>query len=123
METQSPDVLVDSLAKRVDIAKTEITRLHKDGEEHKGQIAEKEAELNGLRNKLNNLNSLLAENELLCPHCQAPLLRRDFHTVYGHYQGREAEADIEYVEYECGYSTEEGRAEPLSPCGSEQNQP
>ena len=94
LETQSPDVLVDSLAQRVDIAKIEITRLREDGEDHKGQIDKKEAELEKLSKKLNKLNSLLAEHELLCPHCQAPLLRRDWHTIYGEYNRREVESDI-----------------------------
>lgn len=120
---QSPDALVDSLAKRVDIAKTEIGRLHEDGEEYKGQISEKETELDDLRKKLSKLNSLLADNELLCPHCEAPLLRRDWHTIYGEINGREVEADLEYVEYECGYATKEGEEEPLSACGSSPNMP
>jgi hypothetical protein len=118
MEKQSPDVLVDSLAKRVEIAKTEISRLHMDGEEHKGQIQEKETVLAKLSEKLNKLNSLLVDNDLLCPHCQAPLSRRELHTIYGEANGREMEADIECIEYECGYATTEGEENPVSPCGS-----
>lgn len=71
-----------------------------------------------LSGKLNKLNSLLEENELLCPVCKAPLLRRDWHTVYGYCDGRDVEADIEYVEYECGFTRSEDQAEPISICGS-----
>jgi hypothetical protein len=116
LETQSPDVLVDLLNKRVNITKEEILRLNQDGYEHKEQIAEKETELEMLSQKLSKLNYFLAENELLCPHCQAPLLRRACHTIYGEYQGREVEADIEYVEYECGLIRD--GAEQISPCCS-----
>lgn len=117
-EIQSPDVLVESLANRVEIAKNEISRLRDDGEDHKGQIYEKEAELQLLRGKLNKLNSLLEESELLCPECKAPLLRRDWHTIYGSCNGRDAEAEIEYVVYECGYVRSEDQSEPISTCGS-----
>jgi hypothetical protein len=120
VESQSPDALVESLAKRVDIAKTEIGRLQKDGEEYKGQLSEKEAELTRLAVHLKKVNALLIDNELLCPKCGAPLLRRDWFPIYGHYNGREVEADIEYVEYECGYATREDQDEPVSPCGADQ---
>ena len=73
LEAQSPDVLVNSLSQRVEIAKLEITRLREDGEDHKGQISEKEAKLGILSKRLDQLNSLLEDNDLLCPHCQAPL--------------------------------------------------
>lgn len=121
LQSQSPDVLVESLAKRVEISLTEIHRLKEDGEDHKGQILEKETELNDLRNTLKKLNILLEENDLLCPHCQAPLAIRDWKTIYGHSGGREVEVDVEYVEYECGYATLEGEAEPLGKCKNEKN--
>ena len=122
-ESQSPDALVESLAKRVDIAKSENARLQQDGEEYKGQLAEKEAELTILAGHMKKVNSLLVDHELLCPHCGAPLLRRDWFPIYGHVNGREVEADIEYFEYECGYATREDQTDPVSPCGEEKLRP
>lgn len=123
LETQSPDVLVESLASRVEIAKIEISRLREDGEDYKGQIAEKEGKLHLLNGKLNKLNVLLKDSELLCPECQAPLLRRDFHTIYGYMNGREVDAEIEYVEYECGFARREDQEVPIAPCGATKGKP
>jgi len=118
LETQSPDVLVESLASRVEIAKNEISRLREDGEDYKGQIAEKEGKLHLLNGKLNKLNVLLKDSALLCPKCQAPLLRREYHTIYDYMDGREVDAEIEYVEYECGFARREDQDVPISPCGA-----
>jgi hypothetical protein len=123
LDTQPPDVILNSLDRQVDIAKSEIIRLHKAGEEHKGQIAEKEAALKGLGNRLLKLTDLLAKNELLCSHCQAPLIWRDWQPIHGYYNCREVEADIEYVDYECGYATREAGKEPISECSSTETTP
>lgn len=116
LETQTPDSLVESLSKRVAIAKSEIEALNQDGEKHQSEIARKEKELSGLSNKLAQLQELLRDSDLLCPECSAPLARRDSFSIYGEVNGREVEADIGYTEYECGYAVREDQAEPVSPC-------
>ena len=116
LETQSPDVLVDSLARRVEVARSEIVELSKDSAQHKDEIDLKESELSELKERLDELTTLLKDTDLVCPTCQAPLTRRDFHTIYGEMGGREVEADIGFVEYACGYSTSDDRQEPLSKC-------
>ncbi len=106
------------------IAKAEISRLKNDTDSHSSEIEEKENELDGVRKKLESLSVLLEDHELLCPECKAPLLQRHFHTIFGIAGGREMEADIEIVEYECGLVLEEGKADPSYPCkNTKQNQP
>lgn len=115
--TQSPDALVDSLASRVEAAKSEIVRLRSDVELNASEIAMKEDELRRVRDQLANLLNSVEDYELVCPHCRAPLLHRHSHRIFGHAGGREVEADIEVVEYECGLVLKEGEREPLSRCG------
>lgn len=117
LERQSPDVLVNALAKRVDIAKKEIEALSKDGAIHAEEIARKEKSLAILKRKVETLDQLLKETDMVCPHCQAPLTRREWHTIYGEVDGREAEANIEYIEYACGFSTTDDGRGPISECG------
>ncbi|MGX5673999.1 hypothetical protein [Thermomonas fusca] len=119
LETQSPDALVDALARRVEVARAEITELSHDSVKHKNEIREKEQDLAELQGKLGELTSLLKDTDLVCPTCHAPLMRRESHTVYGEINGREVEADILFTEYACGYATSDDRAEPLSKCGAE----
>lgn len=116
LETQSPDALVDALAKRVEVAKVEIVELSRDAEKHKDEIEHKEHELAELEGKLDDVTALLKDSDLVCPTCQAPLTRRECHTIFGEINGREVEADIEFIEYECGYATSDDQAEPMSLC-------
>ena len=112
-EKQSPDVLVESLSRRVEIAKYEISKLREEGEDHKGQIAEKENELNLFKYKLDKLISLVADSDLVCPDCGAPLVRREYYTIYG---PGDQDAEVEYTEYECGYVRDEGNAQRNNSC-------
>ena len=115
-KSQSPDVLVTALSSRVEIAKSEIQRLKQDGDAHQVEIREKENRLRLLEEQLTVLNDLIEDSELVCPRCKSPLATRASHTIYGHVNGREVDADIEYLEYECGFSTDGG--EVKSPCNS-----
>ncbi len=115
-ESQSPDVLVTALSSRVDITKAEILRFKQDGDAHQVEICEKENQLRRLEEQLAVLQKLIEDSELVCPKCKAPLVTRESHTIYGHVNGREVDADIEYLEYECGFSTDGG--EDKSPCRS-----
>jgi hypothetical protein len=114
IEKQSPDVLVESIARRYEIAKSEITRLREDGEGHKGQIAEKEDELSLFKYKLDKLVNLVAESDLVCPYCGAPLTTRNYYTIYG---PGDQDAGVERVEYECGYVRDEGSLQDCHHCG------
>jgi hypothetical protein len=51
-----------------------------------------------------SLVQLIKDSDLVCPECAAPLIRRESYTIFGESGGREVEADVGYVEYECGLS-------------------
>ncbi|WP_355581500.1 hypothetical protein [Xanthomonas cannabis] len=123
LEKQTPDSLVESLSKRVGIAKSEIESLNQDREKHRTEIEHKESELEGLGDKLNKLQDLLKDSDLVCPECEAPLIRRGSFPISGEINGREVEADISYAEYECGYSVSDDRAVPVSPCQANRGEP
>jgi hypothetical protein len=120
-ESQSPDVLVTALSSRVEIAKAEILRFKQDGDAHLIEISEKETQLHRLEEKLTVLLELIEDSELVCPKCKSPLAMRGSHTIYGHINGHECDADIEYLEYECGFATDGG--EEKSPCAGQSNKP
>lgn len=113
-EKVAPDALVEALSERVEASLKEISRLKTDGEEYEGQILEIENVLEETRNHLNNLS----EEGLLCPKCHAPLIRKYSTTTSNEMHGREVEYDIEFTEYECGYSVNDAWPEPISKCGN-----
>lgn len=115
MEKQTPDALVESLSRRVELTKAEISRLLQEGEEYKGQITDKEDELRSIKLKLDKLSSLVEDSDLVCPECGAPLLRREYYTIYG---PGDQDAGVEYVEYECGYVVDEGGRHGDRCCGN-----
>lgn len=114
LESQTPDALATALSSRVEIALKEIERLRADGGKHQEEITRKEEELHGLKNRLNELSSLIQDSDLVCHYCGSPLIQRVCYPIYGHVGGREVEADEEYVEYECGLSVRGG--EEVAPC-------
>lgn len=114
-EKQSPDVMVESLARRVEIARAEISRLKDEGEEYKGQLSGKEEELHLVKFKLDKLAALLADSDLVCPDCGAPLVSRHYYTIYG---PGDQDAGVEYAEYECGYVRDEGNEKGNRPCSA-----
>lgn len=110
------DALVTALSDRARIAAEEVDRLRLDGELHQGVVASKEQEVEELKQALTTVNELMDETNLVCPECRAPLTRRESFPIHGYIGGREVEADVEYREYECGYSVREDQAVPLSTC-------
>jgi len=116
LESLTPDALTASLSSRISIALTEIERLKADGDKHKDEVTSKTDEMHLLEAQLTGLLQLIQGSELVCNRCGAPLSRRASHTILGHAGGREVEADIEFIEYECGSAFEDGRE--VSPCGT-----
>lgn len=114
LKSQTPDALATTLSSRVKILLDELVRLKTDGDMHIQKIALKEEEIRAIQSCLNALSELIQESDLACPNCGAPLVRREAHTIHGHSGGHELEADVEYLEYQCGLSLDEGRE--LSPC-------
>lgn len=111
-EKQTPDVLLESVAKRFEIAKHEIARLKAEGEEYKGQLTENEELLLCYKFKLDKVVVLMADTDVVCPYCKGPLVDRNHYTIYFGDQ----EADVQRIEYECGYVRDEGDLERCRPC-------
>ncbi|MFW1459629.1 hypothetical protein ACEV75_18380 [Vibrio parahaemolyticus] len=114
LKALSPNELAKSLSDRVDIMMSEIKRLRSDDSLNQDLINKKESELALVRAEVSKLSGIMEEYNLVCPSCSSPLLRRDFHTVYGYCGDKEMEADIEYVEFECGLSMNDGSV--TTPC-------
>ena len=112
-KTQSPDVLAQSLAARVNLFEDELRRLEQDKSSTQEQVKAKEAELNQAREKAEELTKKVLHarellSDFLCPHCGAPLAERAFHSESVEYQGRETDVDHEYTAFECGYEIVDG---------------
>ncbi len=114
LESRTPDALATALSSRIRVAIDEIDRLKADGDKHKEEIRMKEEQLQLVRERLDNLSALIAETDLICKKCGAPLSERSFYPISGYVGGREVEAQGEYVEYQCGLALREGIE--VSPC-------
>jgi hypothetical protein len=110
------DALVTALSDRAHAAVEEIARLRRDGELHQGAIARKEQEVEELQHALATVNNLLDDTNLLCPSCRAPLVRRESFPITGYVGEHEVDADVEYLEYECGYASRDDWTAPVSVC-------
>lgn len=124
LESFSPDVLAQRLAERVKILSSQLESLNSDHDANKNLIKEKEAELEEIKKRIKRYHIALENAKerldeiriagLFCPKCGALLERREAHQVFMEIDGRDLEADIEVVSYQCGYSTIDGRED--GPC-------
>lgn len=114
LESQTSDALTTALSARVEITLKEIKRLKDDGDQHKDQLDKKENELQALLHRLDSLSSLIKDSDLVCSKCGEPLNHRSIYPIYGHMDGREIEADGEYIEYSCGRTIRDGKE--MTPC-------
>lgn len=114
LKFQTPDALASALSDRIKISLDEIARLKIDGHTHLQEIAQKEEDLRALQERLGVIAELIQDSDLVCPECEAPLVRREEHPIHGYIGDHEIEANVEYLEYECGLSLDDGRK--LSPC-------
>lgn len=117
LEKQTPDVLVAALSARVKTTNEELEHMLADASISKEAIVAKEGELLAIKDQLDKLSALIEDFDLVCPKCGAPLSRRESYTIYGHVGDREADAEVEYVQYECGLTINAGEEE--SPCAAE----
>ena len=117
LEDQSPDLLLDRITKRASLLSEELANLSNESEENKSLISEKETELKEINDQMLHYKFQLAKaiglmTEHFCPKCaDAPIVIRNFYPVFGYVNGKEIEADSEYVEYECGYILRDGKEE------------
>lgn len=116
LKAQTPDALASALNDRIKVTQDEIGRLKADGDMHRKEIESKEEELQGIQDKLSSLSDLIRESDLVCPECGDPLMRRHVYTIYGGPDG-DSEADVEFVEYQCGLAID-GMGVETSRCGN-----
>ena len=109
LETQTPDALAKALSARVEIMSKELERMLADDSSNKDEIRQKEAALLSIKEKLDNLSSLIKDFDLVCPKCGAPLATRVYAPMSGYAGGREIDYDIEIIQYDCGLSLEDGQ--------------
>lgn len=101
-----PDVLLDSLEKRLQATQTELERLNTDSEKNAALILEKENERAELLEEIADLRERLDE----CPHCGAELVMKS--------EGIDG-LEYENKSYACGYLT----GEHNHPCPFDPNYP
>ena len=112
-QSQSPDVLAQSLAGRVKLLEEELKRIDQDKSSTQEQVKAKEMELKDARLQAEELTKKVLHakellSDFLCPHCGAPLAERAYHSESVEYQGRGVDIDHEYTAFECGYELVDG---------------
>ena len=120
-QSQTPDIAVELLSKRVKSISDELTRLHQDNQSGAELIQNKERELEIAKFEMSQLRVQIARAEELlsdfsCPQCKAPMISREFHYECIEYKGRELDVDHEIVLYECGLELVDGKESTA--CGS-----
>ena len=112
--SNTSDVLSENLSKRIDILKGEIEDLNQDGEQNAQIISEKEAAIaeieqanTELNEKIDNAKELFSE--FSCPNCEAVMVTRDYYPIHAFINGRDCEAEGEFIVYECGYTIKDGQ--------------
>lgn len=115
----SADDLLRVVGQRANAAMEEIRRLEQDGERSKEALAKKQGELLALRKSVSSAWELLKETDLTCPMCDSPLAIRHSFTDTISIGGKDIDADLEYIQYECGYATRDDRDQPVSLCSKQ----
>jgi hypothetical protein len=119
----SADDLLRVVSQRAHTAMEEIRRLEKNGERSEVELARKQGELLALRESVSSAWQLLKEADLICPMCESPLAVRHSFTDSMSVGGKDIDADLEYIQYECGYATRDDRDEPVSVCSKQSQEP
>jgi DNA repair exonuclease SbcCD ATPase subunit len=117
-KSKSPDVLAESLTKRVSSLEGELRRLEQDKTANADQIKEKETELAAARAEAEELSKQIRHarallKDFLCPYCGAPMTEKAYQYESVEYQGRELDVDHEYMAFECGYEVVDGEIRGL----------
>jgi hypothetical protein len=114
LELQTPDALAKALSERVERLLAEIERLRADSILNRDEIKSREAELGEVQLRLGSLLTTIRNSDFLCPRCGAPLIQRTPYEIHGYVGGREVDAGVEYLEYECGLAI--NHSGEVSPC-------
>jgi len=115
----TPDILAQTLSARTKLLEAELERVSKDNGATKQEIEEVAEKLNASRREVEMLakqveiaHGLL--EDFSCPYCGRPLTVRHLHSESVSHKGHEFDVDHEYIEYECGHATRDGKEE--HPC-------
>lgn len=105
-----PDILADTLSKRIKLLSEELNRLHRDSEASTELIARKEEELAGAKDMYDRLQRLVMHTSgmsvsYFCPECEAPTIQSAESKLTFHNR----KADYFLVSYSCGYSELNGK--------------
>lgn len=115
----SADDLLRVVTQRAHTAMEEIRRLEQDGERSKAELSEKQGDLVALRESVSTAWQILRETDLLCPICESPIAIRHSSSETISLGGNDLEADLEYIQYECGYATRDDRDQPVALCSKQ----
>jgi len=113
MKNLAPDIVAESLSKRNEIIRQELKELQKDQEKNAQVIAQKERELENVQSELEELSEQIERakefmEDFVCPHCEAVLIRKEYHSFSQEWKGRDVDVEIEELEYECGLRIVDG---------------
>ena len=108
----SADAILKRVLTRFKLANEELEELKKDKLVNSQLIIDKTEEIESLQTQINVLEEF--SSNFTCPHCGSAQISHEFHPIWGEYDGREIEGEIEYSTYECGLSVKDG--EEIHPC-------
>ena len=110
LKESSSDILLERLKKRLELSSEELKNLSTQDNEKQILLTEKEEKLKNALNAveeydigLKRIKELL--KEYLCPYCNAPQIRKEYHEEYY----RDESIEHEYIEYECGLRMEDNK--------------
>lgn len=116
LKDNTPDVLAQSLARRHKMLIEELERLNSDNQASQETIKSKELEISEiegkvkvLREQLEKIQILLSDSDLVCPHCGAPLITKEYVPDTTWFMGRDIDIEHEHITYECGLEFADGR--------------
>jgi len=110
------DDLLRVVTQRAHTAIDEIRRLEKQGDRAADELARKQGELSELRDSVSSAWQMLRETDLICPTCDSPVASRHSFTRTMSIGNRDIDADFEYIQYECGFTTRDDLVESVTPC-------
>jgi rubrerythrin len=116
LKQNTPDVLAQRMANRHKLLTEELERLHLDHKASQEAFEAKKAELEDLGSEINyfgwqlsEAQDLLSENKFVCPHCNSPLVVKEYQVDLEEYGGSEIDVEYEHIVYQCGYELVDGK--------------
>jgi len=108
----SVDATLHRVLTRFKLANEELEELKIDKLTNSQLIIDKNEEIESLQTQIDFLEEL--SSNFICPYCGAVQVSHEYHPIWGEYDGREIEDEIEYSTYECGLSIKDSKV--IHPC-------